>query len=325
MPIRCLACALVRFGSLLLASSLIASCGTANPTAPSDQSATPVVPTHTPTSKPSPSQGDTRTRSTDGMVTLYVPGGSFQIGSTESEVADAITLCTQHYDICNRWYYMREHPQHPVSLAGFWLDQTEVTNEQYRRCVEAGVCEEPTTCRKGTPTYAVPDRSDHPVVCVGWQDAQAYCQWAGARIPTEAEWEYAFRGEQGHIFPWGDLFDGAMLNYCDVNCTATHADFRYDDGFTRTSPVGSFPKGASWIGALGMGGNVSEWVSDWLGEYNPEAESNPTGPSEGSERLFKGGSWFFHPTYCRGAARASIEPGARMDFLGFRCAISLSE
>jgi formylglycine-generating enzyme required for sulfatase activity len=259
------------------------------------------------------------------MVTLYVPGGSFQMGSTEPEVEDAITLCTQHYNICNRWYYMREHPQHPVSLTGFWLDQTEVTNAQYRRCVEAGICEEPATCKKGTPTFADPDKSDHPVVCVSWQDAQAYCKWARARMPTEAEWEYASRGEQRRIFPWGDLFDGARLNYCDANCTAAHADARYDDGFAKTSPVGTFPTGASWIGALGMGGNVSEWVGDWFGPYTPEAASNPGGPLEGKEKLLKGCSWFGHPTYCRGATRPSVDPQTRFDYLGFRCAASLNE
>jgi len=259
------------------------------------------------------------------MVTVYVPGGSFQMGSTELEVEDAVALCKAHYNTCNLWYYMREHPQHPISLASFWLDQAEVTNEQYRRCVEAGLCEEPTTCRKGTPTYADPDKSDHPVVCVSWQDAQAYCQWAGARLPTEAEWEYASRGEQGYTFPWGNLFDGVKLNYCDVNCPATHADSRYDDGFAMTSPVGSHPKGASWIGVLGMGGNVSEWVGDWLGPYTSEAESNPTGPLEGNEKVIKGCSWFFHPTYCRGSARGAVDPGTRFDYLGFRCGIPFAE
>jgi formylglycine-generating enzyme required for sulfatase activity len=325
LAIRYLAGAAGRLGALLLALSLIGGCGRANPVAPPEQPATRMEPTRAPTPTPTPGQGEPRTRPTDGMVTVYVPGGSFQMGSTESQVDEAIALCRKHYAICNRWYYMREHPQHPVSLAGFWLDQTEVTNGQYRRCVEAGMCEEPTVCRKGTPTYADPDKSDHPVVCVSWQDARTYCQWAGARMPTEAEWEYASRGEQGHIFPWGNLFEGARLNYCDTNCEAAHADIQYDDGFAKTSPVGSYPQGASWTGALGMGGNVSEWVGDWLGPYTPEAASNPTGPLEGTDKLVKGCSWFFHPTYCRGATRAAVDPETRFDYLGFRCAASPGE
>jgi formylglycine-generating enzyme required for sulfatase activity len=160
---------------------------------------------------------------------------------------------------------------------------------------------------------------------VGWDEAETYCQWAGARLPTEAEWEYAFRGEEGRVFPWGDEFDGARLNYCDVNCEASHADARYDDGYDKTSPVGSFPQGASWSEALDMGGNVSEWVADWLAPYAPEASVNPAGPGEGSDKLIKGCSWFSHPTYCRGALRASVEPDTRFDYLGFRCASSEPE
>jgi formylglycine-generating enzyme required for sulfatase activity len=254
------------------------------------------------------------------MVMVAVPEGTFRMGSTLAEVDDAIALCKAHYSICNRWYYMRENPEHSVSLDGFWLDRIEVTNAQYRRCVEGGICREPSTCKKREPTYADEGKSDHPVVCVDWHDAQTYCRWIGARLPTEAEWEYAFRGEKGFIYPWGNTFDGVRLNYCDTNCEASHSDDRYDDGYARTCPVGNFPAGVSWSGALGMSGNVSEWVADWLGDYTPEAKSNPTGPSEGSERLVKGCSWFSHPAYCRGALRASISPETRFDFLGFRCA-----
>jgi formylglycine-generating enzyme required for sulfatase activity len=98
-----------------------------------------------------------------------------------------------------------------------------------------------------------------------------------------------------------------------------------NNSFVQTSPVAAFAQGASWSGALGLGGNVSEWVSDWLGPYSPEAVSNPTGPPEGAQKMVKGGSWFFHPTYCRGASRASVDPGTRFDYLGFRCAASLGE
>jgi formylglycine-generating enzyme required for sulfatase activity len=258
-------------------------------------------------------------RPMDEMRMVNVPSGTFQMGSTEAETEAAIALCREHYHICNRWYYERENPLHLVSLDSFWIDLTEISNSQYRLCVEAGICAEPTNCEKGEPTFDDPDKVDHPVVCVNWEEAQSYCEWAGARLPTEAEWEYASRGESGSIYPWGDDFDGSKLNYCDSNCSQTHADDRFNDGFPLTAPVGSYPLGASWSGVLDFGGNVSEWVADWLGDFSPESISNPLGPSTGVEKIVKGCSWFFHPTYCRGAARASVGPDTRLDYLGFRC------
>ena len=266
--------------------------------------------------------GEFRIREADGMTMLYIPGGDFQMGSTETEIADALALCQQHYHICNRWYYEREGPQHAVTLDDYWIDQTEVRNAHYRLCVEAGICAEPSTCNKGTPTFADPGKADHPVVCVNWEEAQTYCQWAGGRLPTEAEWEYAFRGESGSIYSWGDEFDGSRLNYCDANCSQAYADDGFDDGYSLTSPAGSYPAGASWTGALDMGGNVTEWVADWFGDYALGNISNPPGPASGSERMLKGCSWFFPPAYCRGAARPSADPETRLDYLGFRCAVS---
>ncbi len=144
----------------------------------------------------------------------------------------------QHYSPCNRWYFEREGPQHPVSLDDYWLDQTEVSNDQYRLCVDAGICAKPTTCNKGELTFDDPQKNDHPVVCVDWDNAQTYCQWAGGRLPSEAEWEYAFRGPNGVIFPWGDVFDGSKLNYCDANCSQAYADDRFDDGYSLTPADG---------------------------------------------------------------------------------------
>jgi iron(II)-dependent oxidoreductase len=144
----------------------------------------------------------------------------------------------------------------------------------------------------------------------------------GVRLPSEAEWEYAFRGEVGSVFAWGNEFDGSRLNYCDENCSQTHSDDRFDDGFSLTAPVGSYPSGMSWSGALNMSGNVSEWVVDWFGEYTEEQVTNPIGPSTGEERMLKGCGWFSHPTYCRGAIRPSVDPDTRFDYLGFRCAVS---
>jgi formylglycine-generating enzyme required for sulfatase activity len=256
------------------------------------------------------------------MRVLYVPAGTFPMGSTGAEVDAAMDLCRQHYSICNRGYYGSESPQHDVTLDGFWIDGTEVTNAQYRRCVEAEVCAAPASCRKGEPTYRDASKSDHPVVCVDWDDATAYCEFVGARLPTEAEWEYAARGEAGSIYPWGDDFDGQRLNYCDVNCEKDHADEAYDDGFARTAPVGVYPQGASWCGALDMAGNAFEWVADWLGGYPAEPETNPAGSESGTKRVLRGSSWFYHPARARGAARDSAAPGTRSDSLGFRCAAS---
>jgi formylglycine-generating enzyme required for sulfatase activity len=290
---------------------------------------TPTEPAISASSTPFPAgnqiQIEIWTRPSDAMVILHIPTGSFPMGSTQSEIEDAINLCKQHYSTCNRWYYEQESPQHLVSLNAFWLDQTEVTNQQYRKCVEDGVCSEPNACKKGEPTYTDPGKIDHPTVCVSWDEAQAYCEWAGGRLPTEAEWEYAFRGEKGLIYPWGNTFDGTKLNYCDVNCAASHADERYDDGYSQTSPAYSYLESASWSGAVGMAGNVSEWVADWLGNYSAEALTDPSGPASGSQKVVKGCSWFFHPTYCRGAARASAAPGTRYDYLGFRCVASSVE
>ena len=311
---------------------LAASCQPVATTSP-PPTATPSFPTTTPlpieepaspaTSSMPPAQptfGSTWARPADGMVMVYVPAGEFQMGSTEAQIETAIALCREHYSPCNNWYYGREGPAHAVSIGGFWIDQAEVTNAQYRRCVEGGVCSERLTCKKGEPTYVDPAKTDHPVVCVTWDDAQAYCEWAGARLPTEAEWEYAFRGQQDSIYPWGDSFDGSRLNYCGTNCMESHADDEYDDGYPNTAPVAGFPQDVGWSGAIGMSGNVSEWVADWFGPYSTEALSNPTGPESGNEKVLKGCSWFFPPAYCRGAARPSVDPGARYDYLGFRCA-----
>lgn len=259
-------------------------------------------------------------RPKDDMMMVYIPAGNFRIGSTMDEVEEGIQLCQQFYSPCNRWFYEREYPPHTVYLDDYWIDLTEISNAQYRLCVETGFCREPLTCKKGTPTYTDPEKTDHPVVCVAWEDARTYCEWAGARLPTEAEWEFASRGPAASIFPWGDEYDGSKLNYCDINCDQSHADERFEDHYPLTAPVGSFPSGASWAGVLNLGGNVSEWTNDWFTEYSDESATNPTGAEQGDKKLIKGCNWFFHPTYCRSALRPAITPDTRFDYVGFRCA-----
>jgi formylglycine-generating enzyme required for sulfatase activity len=259
------------------------------------------------------------------MVMVYVPGGKFQMGSTEEEVDFAMEMCAaQPYGNCERSWFENEHPAHQVTLDDFWIDQTSVTNAQYQRCVEAQVCDPPLWNSSDTRQdyFGNSAFDDYPVIYVNWLQADAYCEWAGARLPTEAEWEYAARGPENHIYPWGDEFDGTRLNYCDANCDYDYADEEFDDGYSDTAPVGSYPGGASWCGALDMAGNVFEWTAGWLEEYTAERQVNPTGPSSGTLHPLRGDAADGIRATARSAAHHG-EPSTRTyKYLGFRCASS---
>jgi formylglycine-generating enzyme required for sulfatase activity len=232
------------------------------------------------------------------MVMVYVPGGTFQMGSDESD-SDAGS---------------DEFPQHSVTLDPFWIDQTEVTNAQYALCVADGECEE--SAYADDTDY---NGDDYPVVGVSWNDAAGYCAWAGAQLPTEAQWEYAAKGTQGYIYPWGDIFDGTRVSFCDSNCTREWKANDYHDGYERTAPVGSFPDGASWCDARDLAGNVWEWTADWYSDYSSRAQTNPTGPAEGEYKVLRGGGWFNKQWDVRASARAYDTPTNRSSDVGFRC------
>jgi len=299
------------------------------------------APTREPTAGPAPagpSLGDTRARSADGMVMVYVPAGEFRMGSTDQEVDDALAQCNETYGDCQQVWYEPEQPAHPVALDGFWIDRTEVSNTQFalflneeRNQEEEGVTWlelESDAClieQVGDEFRPKDDYADHPVVEVSWYGAAAYCEWAGARLPTEAEWEYAARGPENHIFSWGDELDGTRLNYCDTSCELGWADESFDDGYARTAPVGSYPDGASWVGALDLSGNVWEWTADWFGDYASGRQENPTGPSTGHFRVVRGGGWTNYWDHGRTAHRSHGSPIPRYDIFGFRCAASPGE
>jgi formylglycine-generating enzyme required for sulfatase activity len=266
------------------------------------------------------SLGDTWTRPDDGVVMVYVPPGEFQMGSDDEAVDDALQWCDQYWGNCEREWIEVEQPVHMVELDGFWIGQTEISNDQYRQCVESGACEAPA-CWSG-PQFNAPDQ---PVVCMTWAQAQVYCEWVGGRLPTEAEWEYAARGTEEPLFPWGDTFDGSRLNYCDATCGRARADNAWDDGLYYTASVGSYPTGASWCGALDMAGNVSEWVMDRYGDYSLEQQVNPTGPLTGQLRTIRGGSWFLTRVEARGTWREGLPADRWFDDLGFRCVLSAPE
>ncbi len=236
--------------------------------------------------------GETWMRPRDRMVMIYVPPGTLLMGAADGDPD--------------------EKPVHMVELEGFWLDRTEVTQAQYQKCVVAGVCQSPSA--PTDPTY--------PIVNVTWHDAVAYCAWAKARLPSEAEWEYAFRGPAAYRYPWGNIWAPAPLNFCDTSCTEDWATADINDSYRQLAPADTFAEGASWCGALNMAGNAWEWVQDWYDEgyYTMTPSQSPSGPPDGTQRVLRGGSWRSAPYNTRGSYRFSAPPDQRDITWGFRCA-----
>jgi len=210
--------------------------------------------------------------------------------------------------------FANEQPLHTVYLDAFWIDRTEISNAKYRKCVESGPCRAPAACDWGTTTYKDASGDDYPVACVSWSQARTYCEWAGARLPTEAEWEKAARGTDERTYPWGNS---------DPDCSRTQSA----DCDGQTAPVGSKALGASPSGALDMAGNVWEWVSDWYDEdyYASAPTRNPQGPSAGTSRVLRGGSWYTYSSSLRAAHRTSATEDSATPTVGFRCAYSATE
>jgi len=225
----------------------------------------------------------TRVSEKDGMTMVYVPAGEFEMGSEDGNPD--------------------EQPVHTVYLDPYWIDQTEVTNTQYKLCVQAETCEAPSG-----EYYNDSDYADHPVVGVDWYDANNYCTWAGRRLSTEAQWEKAARGTDARTYPWGVGIDCNKASYFDCKDI--------------TTPVGSHPEGASPYGALDMAGNVWEWVADWYDEsyYRNSSTSNPTGPASGDYRILRGGAWDTYGRNLRASYRFWYEEDLRFNSFGFRCA-----
>lgn len=214
---------------------------------------------------------------------VFIPAGSFIMGSNHSKEEDA-------------------NPSHLVYLEAFWIDRYEVTNEQYRKCVLAKACSEPDDLS----SYNDPLFANHPVVYVSWHDARDYCQWMGKRLPSEAEWEKAARGDQGSIYPWG--------NEPRVECLNAG---RRSMG---TTSVGAFPCNASPYGAMDMAGNVWEWVEDW---YEPYPNSHYATELFGQKvKVVRGGSWNHPLEDARSYHRDFAHPSRALVVVGFRCAAS---
>jgi formylglycine-generating enzyme required for sulfatase activity len=238
------------------------------------------------------------------------------MGSTAEEVQEAILACLRNPDSqsCAPSEFESELPQRTVYLSAYYIDETEVTNNQYRACVAAGAC---TDLVSGTGRYQrsqyydLPQFANYPVVWITWQDAKDYCQWADKRLPTEAEWEKAARGDSdGRIYPWGNDFNSNLAN-------------TQDRGQERITPVDQYPEGASPYGLLNMAGNVWEYVADWHDPnyYATAPDRDPTGPAfDTGQIVLRSGSYANYSHFARVASRGFVTPGPSTQFRGFRCA-----
>jgi eukaryotic-like serine/threonine-protein kinase len=265
-------------------------------------------------------------RCPEGMA--RIPGGQFYQGS---DADDAMAT---------------EKPAHQVKLPAFCIDLTEVTTRAYQACSDGGGCKRassfvrwPNITEAQKASYGPlcnvgdPSRADHPINCVDWSMASTYCKAAGGRLPTEAEWEYATRGPDGRVYPWGDEDPTPKhLNACGSECVEwgkTHDEslsalFSGNDGFANTAPVGRYPAGRSRFGPLDVVGNVWEWVADWHGPYNAAEKTRPTGPATGERRVIRGGAWNgSEKSWLRPSFRYAQDPTALSHGIGFRCVMEL--
>jgi len=242
-----------------------------------------------------------------------IPAGEFMMGS-DPDVA--LANCEKYSTDCSRDWYKDEEPSHTVHLDSYYIDIYEVTNALYAECVQEGACDLPVDLGSSTSEsyYDNPLYTRHPVIYVSWFDANTYCAWRGARLPTETEWEKAARGTDGRTYPWGEEISCSMANYQGIT-NGCEGD---------TTEVGHYEGGKSPYGLYDMAGNVWEWVADWYSAtyYEDSPVSNPLGPHSGQDRILRGGPWDGHYNRIRSANRGRNDPTFTSDFIGFRCARS---
>ena len=247
----------------------------------------------------------TITTAKDEAVMVYVPAGEFLMGTSDAD----IEYYKEIFPLRNITRFDNERPQRTVFVDSFYIDKYEVTNKQYKRFLD-----ETGYIPKHYLDYEPYNTPNFPAAVLEWEDAVAYANWAGKRLPTEAEWEKAARGTDGRIWPWGNEWDGTKLSGNDGTGRK--------DGYKETAPVGQFPQGASPYGAHDMAGNLWEWVSDW---YDPNyyrtspPTLNPQGPDTGDGHVLKGGGWAENLDFTRCANRQGGNPGSLLR--GFRCVI----
>lgn len=283
----------------------------------------------TPEPPANPEAGEVWVNPRDGMEMVYIAAGEFTLGTSDEEVE--AWLADHPRD--SRGRFLREQPQCRVSLEGYWIGRTEVTNAQYLRFMEATGYAAPGRWEEGR----IPEGLEQfPVVFIDADDAVAYCEWAGGRLPSELEWEKAARGPEGRIFPWGEEWDSSKCRNFELiggaSYETTEESLEAFDAWTdahdlrREGPVavGSYPQGASPYGCLDMAGNVWEWCADRYREsiYQRYATGDLTPPERGISRVLRGGAWYMDsPAHFRSAFRFPFRPDFRqLGGYGFRCA-----
>jgi formylglycine-generating enzyme required for sulfatase activity len=243
-----------------------------------------------------------------GIEQVWVPAGEFVMGTDDATGLDPPAWALREVET--------EQPAHPVQLTkGYWMDRFEVTNEAFAAFAADGGYENSSLWSEAGWVWhdaqtSLPqtcgEEAEHPVACVSWFEAEAYAAWRGGRLPTDAEWEFAARGPDSRIYPWGNEWDASRANVVD------------SEG---TTAVGLFPGGVSWVGAHDMSGNVMEWVGDWLtlDYYEDGLMTDPQGPATGRIKIEKGGWWGSNPFVARSAYHHFEDPPGYSDHhIGFR-------
>ncbi len=274
--------------------------------------------------------GTERANPVDGATLVWVPStaeacrdGTFRMGSTPEEI--------EHLWREAGWgdwldLALAEQPAHEVDLAGFWLYKHPVTVDRYAAFL--------TATGYGPPAEglweALASHGDLPMPFLSWADAAAYSDWAGAALPTEAQWEYAARGPDRRAFPWGDEWApsrcncpehlaGRILTRAEASAWRAAVPETAEAWVASLRPAGSLPQGASWCGALGMAGNLWEWCRDWFdpgfyGTLEGQGRNPECRVARSQDRVLRGGSWQFGGAYCRGSHRGYYNPLERLDF-----------
>jgi serine/threonine-protein kinase len=316
------------FISLLFITLLLESCvsATASPTQPP---AAMVTPSRIVTQHPRPTQTFVPTPTYTLIITATRPLSStnkstavaYPTKITNANHVEMSLVPAGEFTMGDNNGPEEERPAHIVYLDAFYMDIYEVTNKQYKDCVDAGICQPPVSDGSNTRSsyYGNSQYEDYPVIYVNWDMANTYCgAWRGAELPTEAQWEKAARGTDARTYPWGEeLPDCSTANYWSLTYGVCVGD---------TTAVGSYESGKSPYGIYDMAGNVWEWVADWYSEtyYRNSPTANPMGPGSGKVRAVRGGAWLGDYPFLRASGRHS-ESNWRQGFfdVGFRCARTL--